>query len=98
MNILTGGAMEVSLKAGLYPDAPGTHQIFINKHLSEHGNPLQPPRPQAVIVVGLGQEGKLRATDLADSVHELVHADGVWAGLETVWHITPPFTELWVLA
>jgi uncharacterized cupin superfamily protein len=20
------------------------------------------------------------------------------AGLETIWHITPPFTELWVLA
>jgi quercetin dioxygenase-like cupin family protein len=71
-------------------------------------------------------------------MHELVHADGVWAspwtpsqretihvlqgevaieiaggptlmlkpgdlaslpaGLETIWHITPPFRELWVLA
>lgn len=76
MNILTGGAMAVSLSAGLYPDAPGSHQIFINKHLSDHGNPLQPPRPQAVIVVGLGQEGKLRATELADSVRQAVLA---WA-------------------
>ena len=30
MNRLVGGAMDDSLKVGLYPEPPGTHQVFIN--------------------------------------------------------------------
>ena len=56
---LLGGAMSASLGAGLYPDAPATHQVFVNTGVNRD-NPLQLPRPEAAIVVGLGEEGKLR--------------------------------------
>lgn len=75
MNGLTGGAMGVALHAGLYPEQPGTHQVFINTAESAE-NPLQPPRPAAVVIVGLGSEGKLRGADLATSVRQGVLA---WA-------------------
>ena len=30
MNRLIGGAMDDSLQVGLYPEPPGTHQVFVN--------------------------------------------------------------------
>ncbi len=72
---LIGGAMSTALRMGLYPDLPGSHQVFKNT-VANHDNPMQPPRPDAVIVVGLGEEGKLRAPDLATSVRQGVMA---WA-------------------
>ena len=60
---------------GVYPVAVGSHQIFINTRPNlERGTFM--PRPKAVIVVGLGEEGKLRAADLAQSVRQAVIA---WA-------------------
>ena len=75
MDLLIGNAMSTSLRMGLYPDQPGSHQVFVNMS-ANHDNPMQPPRPDAVIVVGLGEEGKLRAPDLATTVRQGVMA---WA-------------------
>src|SRR5215470_4039274 len=73
MNELIGGAMDTALKIGFYPDAVGTNQVFVNQ-FSE--NPWRLPRPKAVIVAGLGEEGKLRASDLLRTVRQAVLA---WA-------------------
>ena len=67
VDTLLGGAMSASLGAGVYPNAPGEHQIFINTGVNRD-NPLQLPRPEAAIVVGLGEEGKLRPAELALAV------------------------------
>ena len=75
MNELMGGTMKRSLDMGLYPLAPGTHQIFLNTQPHPE-SPAGLPRPKAVIVVGLGEEGKLKAADLANSVRQAVIA---WA-------------------
>ena len=75
MDGLIGGAMKRSLDMGVYPLSIGSHQIFINTRPNlERG--LFMPRPKAVIIVGLGEEGKLRAADLAQSVRQAVIA---WA-------------------
>jgi CHAT domain-containing protein len=75
MNDLTGGAMKLSLALGVYPLAPGSHQIFLNtKPNPESVKGI--PRPKAVIVVGLGEEGRLSAGDLARTVRQAVIA---WA-------------------
>jgi CHAT domain-containing protein len=70
---LVSGAMSRSLAAGLYPDATGTHQIFGNLRRDPQ-NVLAMARPLAVIVAGLGEEGKLRAVDLSWSVRQAVLA------------------------
>ena len=75
MNRLIGGAMHDSLKVGLYPEPPGTHQIFVNSR-TDPENPWQPPRPEAVIVAGLGGEGELRPADLVRTVRQATIA---WA-------------------
>jgi hypothetical protein len=61
------GAMAAALKAGLYPDAVRTHQVFVNVH-REPGNPWRTPQPSSVLVVGLGDEGTLREAELQASV------------------------------
>lgn len=73
MDELIGGTMSESLALGRYPDLPHSHQVFWNA-VANRENPLQLPRPQAVIVVGLGQEGNLSATDLMYSVRQGVIA------------------------
>jgi hypothetical protein len=75
VNGLVGGVLKESLDAGLYPDGPGTHQIFVNAHV-DATNPWRTPQPAAVVVVGLGEEGKLKERDLALSVRQGVIA---WA-------------------
>ena len=70
---LVNAAMSKSLTAGLYPDAPGTHDIFNNQR-PDPEDTLQMARPAAVLVVGLGEEGKLRPTDLAYTVCQAVLA------------------------
>lgn len=67
MDGLVGGAMSRSLRAGLYPLAVGTHQMFINDHTDPERGTLI-PRPAAVIVIGLGEEGDLKHLDLVKSV------------------------------
>ena len=64
-----GGGMRVALALGTYPEAPGTFAIFRNAH-QEPNNPWRLPRPRAAIVIGLGEEGSLRAADLEFSVSQ----------------------------
>jgi pimeloyl-ACP methyl ester carboxylesterase/tetratricopeptide (TPR) repeat protein len=61
-----GGSLQRSLATGLYPQEIGTLQIFHNTRLPP--DPWRLPQPQAVIVVGLGPEGKLRPADLVRAV------------------------------
>jgi hypothetical protein len=75
MNRLVGGMMERSLAKGVYPVAIGTQQVFLNSQPDlERGSFL--PRPKAVIVAGLGDEGRLRAPALVRTVRQAVIA---WA-------------------
>lgn len=70
-----GGVMSASLAAGLYPEAPGTHQVFINNR-QDPDSPLALPRPPHVVVVGLGSEGKLKSTSITQTVRQATLA---WA-------------------
>jgi tetratricopeptide (TPR) repeat protein len=70
---LVGGNMSRALNARLYPDAIGSHQIFGNQRTNPD-NPLEMARPLAAVVVGLGQEGKLRALELVYTVRQAVLA------------------------
>src|SRR5262249_20860517 len=67
INKVLGEAMSNSLNRGVYPVEPGTHRIFINQTA---------PRPAAVIVAGLGQEGKLQSAHVVHTVRQAVIA---WA-------------------
>jgi tetratricopeptide (TPR) repeat protein len=71
MNDLIGGAMQRSLALGVYPMAPGSHQVFVNTQPNPE-SVKRMPRPKAVIVVGLGEEGRLSAGDLVRSVRQAV--------------------------
>jgi hypothetical protein len=70
---LVGHAMSQSLAAGLYPDATGSHHIFGNQR-PDPDNVFAMARPQAVVVAGLGEEGKLRASELVYTVRQAVLA------------------------
>jgi hypothetical protein len=70
---LVDGAMGRALKAGLYPDAPGSHQVFRNKR-RDPANPAEMAKPAAALVAGLGDEGKLRELDLVYTVRQAVLA------------------------
>jgi tetratricopeptide (TPR) repeat protein len=67
---LIGGAMAASLGAGVYPDGPGAFQMFRNARSSD--NPLQMPRPEFAIVVGLGDETELTPTTLRHTVRQAI--------------------------
>jgi hypothetical protein len=68
---LIDNRLQSSLRVGVYPDASGTHEVFVNT-TRDPDNPWRMPRPEAVIVVGLGDEGKLQASDLALTVRQAV--------------------------
>ena len=70
---LVDKGMSRALTAGLYPDAVGSNSIFGNLRKNPD-NPLEMARPMAAIVVGLGEEGKLRHVDLIYSVRQAVLA------------------------
>jgi hypothetical protein len=90
VDALIGGAMAVSLAKGQYPDAPESHQVFINTRTAPD-DPSQLPRPEAVIVVGLGAEGKLQPADLVRTVKRGVIA---WAQRVTEKRDAPATFEL----
>jgi len=69
MDRLLDQAMSESLGTGLYPSAVGSHQVFLNTRRNPD-DPFVLPRPEAVIVVGLGEEGTLRTTDLTQTVRQ----------------------------
>ncbi|MEG0633641.1 MAG: CHAT domain-containing protein [Pseudomonas sp.] len=72
---MVGGLLADALAMSLYPALPCSHQVFMN--IAANGvNPLQLPRPEAVVVVGLGPEGKLSSTELMETVRQGVLA---WA-------------------
>ncbi len=73
VNSLIGGAMKASLDAGLYPDAAGSHQIFLNTR-NDPENPWRTPQPAQVVVAGLGEEGKLTEADLIRTTRQAVIA------------------------
>jgi len=73
VNALIGDAMGEALGAGLYPSIPGTHQVFVNTRIDPE-RPLALPQPAAAVVVGLGEEGRLRPNDLSDTVRQGVMA------------------------
>jgi hypothetical protein len=75
MDNLIGGAMGQSLRLGFYPLAPGSNQVFVNTHPNPE-DVRRMPRPKAVIVAGLGPEGRLKAADLVLTVRRAVIA---WA-------------------
>lgn len=90
MDKLIGGAMSHSLDIGLYPSSIGSHQVFLNNRPNlERGSVL--PRPKAVIVVGLGDEGKLQAAQLSQTVRQAVVA---WAQRLAENKNASPFFEL----
>jgi len=70
---LIGGAMGESLGAGLYPAGVGSWQVFAN-HRQLPDEPLARPRPAAAVVIGLGEEGRLRANELSLGVRQGVMA------------------------
>ena len=69
VNTLIGGGMRAALNAGLYPDGPGTHQLFLNAR-TDPDNPWRAPQPGCVIVVGMGSEGKLTEQELVRTVRQ----------------------------
>jgi tetratricopeptide (TPR) repeat protein len=75
MDRAIGFTMSASLQRGLYPVEAGTHQLFVNTK-PRTDNPWQLPRPEAVIVAGLGGEGELRGADLVKTVRQAVIAWG----------------------
>jgi pimeloyl-ACP methyl ester carboxylesterase/tetratricopeptide (TPR) repeat protein len=86
MDGMIGGSMSESIRMGQYPEALRTSQIFLN--LGENAdNPLQMPRPEAVIVVGLGTEGELNAAELSSTVCKGVIA---WAQRLAETHLAKP--------
>ena len=70
LNGLIGGGMQAALAAGIYPDAPGSHRMF--RHTGQSDNPLQLPRPEWAIVVGLGDESELEPSQLVHSVRQAI--------------------------
>lgn len=66
---LLGGVMTRALSVGDYATLPGTHRVFINRFVPDEA-PWTMPRPEAVVVVGLGPEGGLRGADLTAAVRQ----------------------------
>ena len=71
IDVLLDQRMSRALNAGLYPSAPGSHQVFRNTCVA--GNDQATCLP-AVVVAGLGDEGELRAADLVYSVRQAILA------------------------
>ncbi len=61
------------MSAGLYPAGVGSQQVFANQRVLAD-EPLARPRPAAVVVIGLGEEGRLRLNELSSSVRQGVMA------------------------
>jgi pimeloyl-ACP methyl ester carboxylesterase len=73
MDELIGKTMSQSLRMRRYPSALGSCQVFNNLQPAPD-NPFVAPRPKAVVVVGLGEEGALRPPGLSLSVEQAVIA------------------------
>jgi len=60
-----GGSMQRYLQTRAYPSEPGESTTFPNRR---RPNPFRLPRPEGVVVVGLGNESSLRPLDLQKTV------------------------------
>jgi tetratricopeptide (TPR) repeat protein/pimeloyl-ACP methyl ester carboxylesterase len=66
---LVRNRMSQALVAGLYPAVIGSSHVFDNPSPDPAGAEQQLiPRPKAVVVVGLGEEGKLKTAELSYTV------------------------------
>ncbi len=73
VNGLLDDAMKHALDLGVYPSEPTMNRIFINTSIAK-GKPWVTPRPKAVLVAGLGREGKLQSMDIVRTVRQAVIA------------------------
>lgn len=71
IDVLLDHRMSRALNAGLYPSAPGSHQVFRQDCGADNGEASCLP---AVVVAGLGDEGELRAADLVYTVRQAILA------------------------
>lgn len=69
------GELQRALDLGVYVEGPRTFALFRNRHVADD-NPWAVPAPEAVLVVGLGEEGTLRLPQLVETVKQGVLA---WA-------------------
>jgi len=69
MDRFLGGSMTRGLLLRGYATLPGEAKVFDN-HQKNDDEPHAVPRPPAVVVVGLGAEGELRAEDLITTVRQ----------------------------
>jgi pimeloyl-ACP methyl ester carboxylesterase/tetratricopeptide (TPR) repeat protein len=74
VNELIGGSMQVALSLGIYPERPGSYQLFRNTQPKLLETKL--PTPPSVVVLGLGDESQLRPQELVSTVRQAVLA---WA-------------------
>ncbi|HWT38027.1 MAG TPA: CHAT domain-containing protein, partial [Paraburkholderia sp.] len=73
VDLLIGGTMNASLRIGRYPQTIETQLIFCNL-IANLYDEQQLPRPQGVVVVGLGNEGELRTSHAMAAVRQGVIA------------------------
>ena len=78
MDGLIGGEMQSALTVGDYPSEPATSKVFPNTRANPD-DAHRLPRPAAVIVVGLGEEGDFRGSSLVDSARKGAIAAAQWA-------------------
>jgi pimeloyl-ACP methyl ester carboxylesterase len=78
MDGLIGGEMQTALTLSDYPSEPGTSRVFPNSR-ENPDDPQRIPRPAAVVVVGLGEEGDFRGASLVDSARQGAKAAAQWA-------------------
>lgn len=65
---LIGGAMSASLALGRYCQEFKTQQVFVNSATNLNNPFSRTPRPEGLVIIGLGNEGQLRASSLTESV------------------------------
>ncbi len=92
MNAVIGKAMSRALELDDYPQELRSNKIFINTYRLPN-TPWSPPRPQAVVVVGMGQEGELRSQQLAATITRAVVAYAQQLGVCCLDASTAPKTE-----
>jgi hypothetical protein len=69
MDRLLQGDLDRALRIGVYPSEPGSSKAFVNRH-RDPDNPWRLPRPEAVLIVGLGAEGELGASELVATIRQ----------------------------
>lgn len=78
MDSLIGGKMQSALTLADYPSEPGTSRVFPNTRHHPDDTQLM-PRPAAVIVVGLGEEGDFRGPSLVEAARKGAISAAQWA-------------------